>query len=249
MYGCERETIKKAQHGRIDAFELLCWWRHLRVPWITRRLNQSILKEISPEYSLEGRMLKLKLQYFGHLMRRTDSLEKTLMLGKIESRRRRGQHRMRWFDGITISMDLSFEQAPGIADGQGSLLCFSPWGCKESDMTEQLNWLTDWHENISLFYYKDHNNFFKKEKLGHKLLQHIWQISILPESICPYIFMKQVTSRGYQNHVLCPVSSLICSCPGVPILSAKTSGFSLGLFPPCLKLTVHRNRMLMRSSS
>ena len=84
-----RETIKKAQQGRIDAFELLCWRRHLRVPWITRRLNQSILKEISPEYSLEGRMLKLKLQYFGHLMRRTDSLEKTLMLGKIESRRRR----------------------------------------------------------------------------------------------------------------------------------------------------------------
>ena len=98
-------TIKKAEHQRIDAFELWCWRRLLRVPWTARRSNQSILKEISPEYSLEGLMLKLKLQYFGHLMRRTDSLEKTLMLGKIEGRRRRGRQRMRWLDGITDSMD------------------------------------------------------------------------------------------------------------------------------------------------
>ena len=107
----------------------------MRVPWTARRSNQSILKEISPEYSLEGLMLKLKLQYFHHLMRRTDSLEKTLMLGKIESRRRRGQQRMRWLDGITKSMD-EFEQAPGAGDGQGSLACCSPWGCKELDTTE-----------------------------------------------------------------------------------------------------------------
>ena len=107
MYGCESWTIKKAECRRIDAFELWCWRRLLRVPWTARVFNQSILKEISPEYTLEGLMLKLKLQYFGHLMRRTDSLEKTLMLGKIEGGRRRGQQRMRWLDGITNLMDLS----------------------------------------------------------------------------------------------------------------------------------------------
>ena len=101
IYGCESWTIKKAEHRRIDAFELWCWIRLLRVPWTARRSNQSILNDISPEYSLEGLMLKLKLQYFAHLMWRTDSLEKTLMLGKIESRRRRGWQRMRWLDGIT----------------------------------------------------------------------------------------------------------------------------------------------------
>jgi len=106
MYGCESWTIKKAEHQRIDAFELWCWRRLLRVPWTTRRSNKSILKEISPGCSLEGLMLKLKLQYFGHLMRRADSLEKTLMLGKTESRRRRGRQRMRCVDGITDSMDI-----------------------------------------------------------------------------------------------------------------------------------------------
>ena len=110
MYGCESWTIKKAEHQRIDAFELWCWKRLLRVPWTARRSNQSILKEISPEYSLKGLMLKLKLQYFGHLMRRADSFEKTLMLRKIEGRRRRGQQRMRWLDGITDSMDVSLSE-------------------------------------------------------------------------------------------------------------------------------------------
>ena len=107
MYRCENWTIKKAEHQRIDAFELWCWRRLLRVPWIARRSNQSILKEISPGCSLKGLMLKLKLQYFGHLMQRADSFEKTLMLGKIEGRRRRGRQRMRWLDGITDSMDMS----------------------------------------------------------------------------------------------------------------------------------------------
>ena len=107
MYGCESWTIKKAEHLRIDAFELWCWRRLLRVPWTARRSNQSTLKEVSPECSLEGLMLKLKLQYFGHLMRRADSFEKTLMLGNIEGRRRRGQQRMRWLDGVTDSMDMS----------------------------------------------------------------------------------------------------------------------------------------------
>ena len=135
MYGCERRTVKKAEHRRIDAFELCCWRRLLRVPWTARRSNQSILKEISPGISLEGTMLKLKLQYFGHLMRRVDSLEKTLMLGGIGGRRRRGRQRMRWLDGITDSMD-EFDQALGVGDGQGSLACCSPWGRKESDKTE-----------------------------------------------------------------------------------------------------------------
>ena len=109
MYGYESWTIKKAECLRIDAFKLWCWRRLLRVPWTARSSNQSILKEISSEYSLEGLMLKQKLQYFGHLMQSTDSLEKTLMLGKIEGRKRRGQPRMRWFDGITDSTDMSFE--------------------------------------------------------------------------------------------------------------------------------------------
>ena len=139
MYGCESWTIKKAEHRRIDASELWCWRRLLRVPWTASRSKQSIVKEISPEYALEGLMLKLKLQYLGHLMGRTDSLEKTLMLGKIEGRRRRGQQRMRCLDGITDSLNgHELEQAPGVGDGQGSLACCSPWGHKEPDMTEWL---------------------------------------------------------------------------------------------------------------
>ena len=137
MYGCESWTIKKVECQIIDAFELWCWRRLLRVPWTARRSNQSILKEINPEYSLEGLMPKLKLQHFGHLMWRTDSLEKTLTLGKIEGGRKRGRQRMRWhhqLDGHEL------EQALRVGDGQGSLTCCSPWGCKELDTTEWLNW-------------------------------------------------------------------------------------------------------------
>ena len=138
MYKCERWTIKKAEHWRIDAFELWCWRRLLRVPWTARRSNQSILKEVNPKYSLEGLMLKLKLQYFGHLMQRADSLWKTLMPGKTEGRRRRGQQNEmvgwhHWFSGHEL------EQTPENSEGQGSLMCFSPWGHEQLDMTEQLN--------------------------------------------------------------------------------------------------------------
>ena len=140
MYGCDSWTIKKAEHKRIDAFELWCWRRLLRVPWTARRSNQSFLKEISPGCSLEGVMLKLKLQYFGHLMQRADSLEKTLMLGKIEGRRRRGGQRMKWLDGIISLMDMSLSKLKlGVGDGQGRLVCCSQWGHKESHTTERLN--------------------------------------------------------------------------------------------------------------
>ena len=138
IYGCESWTVKKAERRRIDAFELWCWRRLLRVSWTARRSNQSILKEISPGCSLEELMLKLKRQYFGHLMWRADSFEKTLMLGKIGGRKRRGRQRMRWLDGITDSMDMSLGKLR-VSDGQGGLGCCRWWG-KELDTTERLNW-------------------------------------------------------------------------------------------------------------
>jgi len=148
MFGCESWTVKKAEHQRIDAFELWCWRRLLQVPWTARRSNQSILKEISPDISLEGMMLKLKLQYFGHLMRRVDSLEKTLIGGS----RRRGRQMMRWLDGITDSMDVEFEWTPEDGDGQGGLVCCDSWGHKESDTTERLKW-TELNWKLNLFHF------------------------------------------------------------------------------------------------
>ena len=146
MYACESWTINKAEHERIDAFELWCWRRLLRLPWTTRRSIQSIQKEVNPEYSLEGLMLKLKLRYFGHLMRRANSLEKTLMLRKIGGKRKKGQKRMRWLDSITDSMDMSLSKFHAIVEDREA------WGATAHEVMKNWARLSNWTTTIVVFY-------------------------------------------------------------------------------------------------
>ena len=183
MCACESWTIQKTEHQRIDAFQLWSWRRLLRVPWTARRSNQSILKEISPEYSLEGLMLKLKLQYFGHLMWRTESLEKTLMLGKIEGRGRRGRQRMRWLDGITFSKDLSLGKLgswwwtgrPGVLQFMGSQKVGHDWATELNWFLENIhcfcrfvfNFIMELCYKTWLFFQGSQHNVFKDVSIQH----------------------------------------------------------------------------------
>ena len=182
MYGCESWTVKKAEHQRIDAFELWCWRRLLRVPWTAKRSNQSILKEISPGCSLEGLMLKLKLQYFGHLMWRADSFEKTLMLGKIEGRRR-GRQRMRWLDGITSSMDMSLGKL------QELVMDREAWRAAAHGVAKSRTQLSNWTELKGKHYWEAEPcslPLVGAQSLDHPISSKLFHFTYCPILSCPY---------------------------------------------------------------